>query len=79
MSAQLLTRLRGISVSQALVGFDVLVLALAAFYFGTDKALYALIVSFAGSRAIEAVQEGRAPPAWSGSSRTRRIAWPPHH
>lgn len=64
--AQLLTRWRGVSVSQALVGFDILVLTLAAFYFGTDKALYALIVSFAASRAIEAVQEG---------ANTTRLIW----
>lgn len=64
--AQLLTRWRGVSVSQALVGFDILVLALAAFYFGADKALYALIVSFAASRAIEAVQEG---------ANTTRLVW----
>jgi uncharacterized membrane-anchored protein YitT (DUF2179 family) len=74
--AQLLTRFRGVPVSQALVGFDVLVLALAAFYFGADKALYALIVSFAGSRAIEAVQEGASTTrlVWIVSQAPDRIA-----
>jgi uncharacterized membrane-anchored protein YitT (DUF2179 family) len=55
---QLLNRYRGVPVSQALVGFDILVLALAGIFFGPDKALYALIVSFASSRAVEVVQEG---------------------
>ena len=55
---QILNRLRGIAVSQALVGFDLFVLALAAYFFGADKALYALIVSFTSSRAVAAVQEG---------------------
>ena len=52
---QLINRFRGVPVSQALVGFDLLVLSLAGLLFGPDKALYALIVSFASSRAIGSV------------------------
>ncbi len=56
--ALLLQRYRGIPVSQSLIGFDVGVYALVAVVFGPDKALYALIGSFAESRMVEILQEG---------------------
>ncbi|HMA37616.1 MAG TPA: YitT family protein [Chloroflexia bacterium] len=56
--ALLLQRFRGIPLNQSLVGFDVVVYALAALVLGADRALYALIGSFAGSRATALVQEG---------------------
>ena len=73
---QLLNRFRGIPVSQAIVGFDLFVLALAGIFFGPDKALYALIVSFAGSRALEVVQEGLSSTrlVWIMSNEPERLA-----
>ena len=56
--AMLLHRFRGIPVGQSLIGFDVGVYALVALVFGPDKALYALIGSFAESRMVEILQEG---------------------
>jgi uncharacterized membrane-anchored protein YitT (DUF2179 family) len=56
--AMLLHRFRGVPISQSLIGFDVAVYALAALVFGPDRALYALIGTFAGSKAVQLVQEG---------------------
>ncbi|HUS13590.1 MAG TPA: YitT family protein, partial [Chloroflexia bacterium] len=56
--AMLLNRLRGIPMGQSLVGFDVGVYALTGLVFGADRALYALIGSYASSRMLALVQEG---------------------
>jgi uncharacterized membrane-anchored protein YitT (DUF2179 family) len=56
--AMLLNRYRGVPVNDSLVGFDVCVYALTGLVFGADRALYALIGSFASSRAVAVVQEG---------------------
>jgi uncharacterized membrane-anchored protein YitT (DUF2179 family) len=56
--ALLLNRFRGVAINQSLLGFDAAVYVLAAVFFGPDRALYALISSYAGSRAVALVQEG---------------------
>ena len=56
--ALLLQRFRGLAINQSLIGFDVLVYALAALVLGADRALYALIGSYASSRVVTLVQEG---------------------
>jgi uncharacterized membrane-anchored protein YitT (DUF2179 family) len=56
--ALLLQKWRGIPLNQTLVGFDVLVYAGAALVLGADKALYALIGSYAGGRMVGLIQEG---------------------
>lgn len=59
MAAQLVARFFPISVGQALLLVDGLVIALAAFVFGPELALYALIAVFLTTKAIDLVQEGQ--------------------
>jgi uncharacterized membrane-anchored protein YitT (DUF2179 family) len=59
--AQLLNRFRGIPVNSALVLINGVILVLAGLVFGPEKAMYALISSFASSRAVDAVLEGFRP------------------
>jgi len=59
--AQLLNRFRGIPVNSALVLINGFILVLAGLVFGPEKAMYALISSFASSRAVDAVLEGFRP------------------
>lgn len=56
----LLLRRRGVPINQTLIGFDALVYAGAALALGADRALYALIGSYAASRMIALIQEGRS-------------------
>ncbi len=56
--AQLLNRWTGISFGVWLLVFNVLILGAAGLMFGWEQALYALILSYASSRAVDAVQEG---------------------
>ncbi len=56
----LLLRRRGVPINQTLIGFDALVYAGAALVLGADRALYALIGSYAASRMIALIQEGRS-------------------
>lgn len=56
--ARLLNRWTGISSGTWLLVFNVLILGAAGLMFGWEQALYALILSFASSRAIDLVQEG---------------------
>lgn len=58
LAAQLLLKFFATSSGQALLFFDGLVIALAAFVFSTELALYALISVFITSRVIDVVQEG---------------------
>lgn len=56
--ARLLHRWTGISLGAWLLVFNVLILGAAGVMFGWEQALYALILSFASSRAVDLVQEG---------------------
>jgi uncharacterized membrane-anchored protein YitT (DUF2179 family) len=59
--AQLLYRFRGIPVNAGLVIINATILALVGVRFGPEKALYALIAAFAGSKAVDFVLEGVRP------------------
>ncbi len=61
IGAQLLRRFRGIPVNSALVIINAGVLLLVGLRFGPEKALYALISSFAASKAVDFVLEGLRP------------------
>jgi len=56
--ALLLVRWRSVPLSQSYLATDAVVIALAVFVFGWEKALYALIGIYAGGLAAEAVAEG---------------------
>ncbi len=56
--ARLLHRWTGVSLGVWLLIFNVLILSAAGLMFGWEQALYALILSFASSRAVDLVQEG---------------------
>jgi uncharacterized membrane-anchored protein YitT (DUF2179 family) len=56
--AKLLEHFRGIRMSQSLLAMDVLILLLAAVYFGLAPALYALIAAWVMARVIDAVESG---------------------
>ena len=56
--AMLVNRFRGLPISQSLLILDGLVLLIAGILLGPEKALYALIGSFASSRVVALVQEG---------------------
>lgn len=58
MAAQLIARYFPISVGQALLIVDGLVISLAGFVFGPELALYALLVVFISTKTIDVVQEG---------------------
>lgn len=58
LAAQLLLKFFATSSGQALLFFDGLVIAIAAFVFSTELALYALISVFISSRIVDVVQEG---------------------
>ena len=66
--AKLLEHFRGVRMSTSLLIMDVLVLGLAAFFFGLAPALYALIAAWVMARVIDAVESGFE----SGSTRVRR-------
>jgi uncharacterized membrane-anchored protein YitT (DUF2179 family) len=59
--AQLLHRFRAIPINSALVIINAAVLVLVGLQFGPEKALYALISSFAASKAVDFVLEGLRP------------------
>jgi uncharacterized membrane-anchored protein YitT (DUF2179 family) len=56
--AKLLEHYRGIRLSTSLLVMDIVVLALAAFFFGLAPALYALIAAWVMARVIDAVEAG---------------------
>ena len=56
--AKLLEHFRGIRMSSSLLAMDVVVLALAAFFFGLAPALYALIAAWVMARVIDALETG---------------------
>jgi uncharacterized membrane-anchored protein YitT (DUF2179 family) len=59
--AQLLHRFRAVPINSALVIINAAVLVLVGLQFGPEKALYALISSFAASKAVDFVLEGLRP------------------
>ncbi|MER2600012.1 MAG: YitT family protein [Caldilineales bacterium] len=56
--AKLLEHWRGVRMSVSLLVMDVLTLALAAFFFGLEPALYALIVAWVSARVIDFMETG---------------------
>lgn len=56
--AKLLEHWRGVRMSASLLAMDVLTLALAAFFFGLEPALYALIVAWVSARVIDFMETG---------------------
>jgi uncharacterized membrane-anchored protein YitT (DUF2179 family) len=56
--AKLLEHFRGIRMSQSLLAMDIVILLLAAVYFGLAPALYALIAAWVMARVIDAVESG---------------------
>lgn len=56
--AKLLEHFRGVRMSQSLLAMDVVVLLIAAVYFGLAPALYALIAAWVMARVIDAVESG---------------------
>lgn len=60
MAAQLIARFFPTSVGRALLFVDGFVIALAAFAFGPELALYALLAVFVTTKAIDVVQEGQS-------------------
>jgi uncharacterized membrane-anchored protein YitT (DUF2179 family) len=56
--AKLLEHFRGIRMSQSLLAMDLVILLLAAIYFGLAPALYALIAAWVMARVIDAVESG---------------------
>lgn len=61
--AKLLEYYRGTRMSASLLAMDVIVLGLAAFFFGLAPALYALIAAWVMARVIDFVEEGFAAAA----------------
>ncbi|NMB39663.1 MAG: YitT family protein [Firmicutes bacterium] len=60
MAAQLISRFFPISVGQALLIVDGLVIFLAGIFFGPELALYALLAVFISTKTIDLVQEGQS-------------------
>ncbi len=58
LSAQLLTKYTGLTMGQAIVGFDIVIIATSAFFFGPEIAMYALISLIVSSKVIDMVQQG---------------------
>jgi uncharacterized membrane-anchored protein YitT (DUF2179 family) len=56
--AKLFEHFRGIRMSQSLLAMDIVILLLAAVYFGLAPALYALIAAWVMARVIDAVESG---------------------
>jgi uncharacterized membrane-anchored protein YitT (DUF2179 family) len=56
--AKLLEHFRGIRMSSSLLAMDIVILGLAAFFFGLASALYALIVAWVMARVIDALETG---------------------
>ena len=56
--AKLLEHWRGVRLSTSLLAMDAAVLALAAFFFGLEPALYALIVAWVSARVIDFMETG---------------------
>ena len=56
--AKLLEHYRGIRLSSSLLGMDVVILGLAAFFFGLAPALYALIAAWVMARVIDMLETG---------------------
>lgn len=56
--AKLLEHWRGVRMSSSLLAMDAAVLALAAFFFGLEPALYALIVAWVSARVIDFMETG---------------------
>lgn len=56
--AKLLEHYRGIRMSSSLLAMDVLILGLAAFFFGLAPALYALIAAWVMTRVIDMIEAG---------------------
>lgn len=56
--AKLLEHWRGVRMATSLLAMDVLTLALAAFFFGLEPALYALIVAWVSARVIDFMETG---------------------
>jgi uncharacterized membrane-anchored protein YitT (DUF2179 family) len=56
--ASLAHRLAGVKLGHTLLGSNVIILGMAAFVFGLEPALYALLLAFVSSRVIDVVQEG---------------------
>jgi uncharacterized membrane-anchored protein YitT (DUF2179 family) len=56
--AKLLEHWRGVRMSNSLLAMDAAVLALAAFFFGLESALYALIVAWVSARVIDFMETG---------------------
>lgn len=75
MAAQILHRLVGVTVGEALLVMDLFVIALGGIFFNVELALYALLSLFITSKTIDVVQEGRdfAKAAYIISERTTEI------
>lgn len=58
IAARLLHRFTPLSVGNAFIILDASLFLIAGFYFGLEKVLYAMTVSFASSRMVDFIQEG---------------------
>ena len=58
LSARLLQKFTGLSMGQAIIGFDMVIIALSSIAFSAEIALYALISLFVSSRVIDMVEQG---------------------
>lgn len=58
IAARLLQRFTPLSIGNAFILLDAAVFVVAGYYFGLEKVLYALTVSFASSRMVDFIQEG---------------------
>ncbi len=58
IGARLLHRFTPLSIGNSFIILDAAVFAVAGYYFGLEKVLYALTVSFASSRMVDFIQEG---------------------
>lgn len=76
LSAQLLNHYTGLTVGQGIVIFDVVIIALAGYFFSAELALYAIISLVVSSKVIDMVQQGirRAKAAMIISDKSQEIS-----
>ncbi|ACB85781.1 YitT family protein [Natranaerobius thermophilus] len=58
LAAQLLQKFTGLTMGQGIVGFDMVIIATSAIFFGAEIALYALVSLFVSSKVIDMVEQG---------------------
>ncbi|WP_240503515.1 YitT family protein [Natranaerobius trueperi] len=58
LAAQLLQKYTGLTIGQAIIGFDMIIIVLSAIFFDAEVALYALISLFVASKTLDMVQQG---------------------